>query len=33
MFLAILTVFGVLVSDIALALLDPRVRLGGEVGK
>jgi peptide/nickel transport system permease protein len=29
MFLAVLTVLGVLVSDIALALLDPRIRLGG----
>ncbi|WP_207062755.1 ABC transporter permease [Motiliproteus sp. SC1-56] len=29
MFLAILTVVGVLVSDIALALLDPRIRLQG----
>ncbi|WP_286238814.1 ABC transporter permease [Neptuniibacter halophilus] len=29
MFLAILTVIGVLVSDIALALLDPRIRLQG----
>ena len=29
MFLALLTVFGVLVSDIALAMLDPRIRLGG----
>jgi peptide/nickel transport system permease protein len=29
MFLAILTVIGVLVSDIALALLDPRIRLHG----
>ncbi len=28
MFLAFLTVIGVLVSDIALALLDPRIRLG-----
>jgi peptide/nickel transport system permease protein len=28
MFLAVLTVVGVLVSDIALALLDPRIRLG-----
>jgi len=33
MFLALLTVFGVLVSDIALALLDPRIRLGGTVSK
>ncbi|MDZ4135647.1 MAG: ABC transporter permease subunit, partial [Paracoccaceae bacterium] len=29
MFLAFLTVIGVLVSDIALALLDPRIRLAG----
>jgi len=29
MFLALLTVSGVLVSDILLALLDPRIRLGG----
>jgi len=28
MFLAFLTVIGVLLSDIALALLDPRIRLG-----
>ena len=33
MFLALLTVFGVLVSDIALALLDPRIRLGGTATK
>jgi peptide/nickel transport system permease protein len=33
MFLALLTVFGVLVSDIALALLDPRIRLQGDVAK
>jgi peptide/nickel transport system permease protein len=31
MFLASLTVFGVLLSDIALALLDPRIRLHGGV--
>ncbi len=30
MFLALLTVIGVLISDILLALLDPRIRLGGE---
>ncbi|MEH6822998.1 MAG: ABC transporter permease [Motiliproteus sp.] len=30
MFLAILTVIGVLISDLALALLDPRIRLYGE---
>mgnify|MGYP001813075852 FL=1 len=29
MFLATLTVIGVLVSDIALAILDPRIRLQG----
>jgi peptide/nickel transport system permease protein len=29
MFLAILTVVGVLISDIALALFDPRIRLYG----
>jgi peptide/nickel transport system permease protein len=29
MFLALLTVFGMLLSDIALAFLDPRIRLGG----
>ena len=33
MFLALLTVVGVLVSDILLALLDPRIRLGGSAGK
>ncbi len=33
MFLAVLTVFGVLVSDIALALLDPRIRLQGDLAK
>jgi len=33
MFLALLTVIGVLVSDIALALLDPRIRLGGTASK
>ena len=33
MFLAVLTVFGVLVSDILLALLDPRIRLGGSASK
>ncbi len=31
MFLSTLTVFGVLVSDIALAMLDPRIRLQGGV--
>lgn len=29
MFLSLLTVVGVFVSDILLALLDPRIRLGG----
>lgn len=33
MFLAFLTVIGVLVSDIALAILDPRIRLGGGAEK
>jgi peptide/nickel transport system permease protein len=33
MFLAILTVIGVLISDLALALLDPRVRLQGGASK
>ncbi len=33
MFLAVLTVFGVLVSDIALAMLDPRIRLQGDLAK
>ncbi len=29
MFLATLTIVGVLISDIALAFLDPRIRLAG----
>lgn len=33
MFLALLTVIGVLISDIALSLLDPRIRLQGEQTK
>lgn len=33
MFLAILTVIGVLISDLALAILDPRVRLQGGASK
>ena len=33
MFLAILTVIGVLISDIALAILDPRIRLQGTATK
>jgi peptide/nickel transport system permease protein len=31
LFLAVLTVLGVLLSDIALAMLDPRIRLSGGV--
>jgi peptide/nickel transport system permease protein len=33
MFLALLTVVGVLLSDLALAMLDPRIRLGGAATK
>lgn len=33
MFLAVLTVISVLISDIALALLDPRIRLAGKATK
>lgn len=33
MILALLTVFGTLLSDIALAILDPRIRLGGGAEK
>ena len=33
MFLAFLTVIGVLISDIALAILDPRIRLQGRESK
>ena len=33
MFLAFLTVIGVLISDIALAFLDPRIRLAGRSTK
>ena len=29
MFLAMLTVFGMFLSDVLLAVLDPRIRLGG----
>jgi len=29
MFLAVLTVVGMLISDILLAMLDPRIRLSG----
>ncbi|MDG2481427.1 MAG: ABC transporter permease, partial [Alphaproteobacteria bacterium] len=32
MCLAVLTVIGVLISDLLLAVLDPRIRLGGEAG-
>ena len=33
MFLSFLTVIGVLISDIALAILDPRIRLQGAATK
>ncbi len=33
MFLAVLTVFGMLLSDLALAWLDPRIRLGAGTGR
>ncbi|MGH6928542.1 MAG: ABC transporter permease subunit, partial [Dongiaceae bacterium] len=33
MFLAVLTIIGVLLSDLALAALDPRIRLGGGATK
>ena len=33
MFLALLTVLGMFISDLLLAALDPRIRLGGEVAK
>ena len=33
MFLAVLTIVGVLLSDLALAVLDPRIRLGGGATK
>jgi peptide/nickel transport system permease protein len=33
MFLSALTIVGVLVSDIALAYLDPRIRMGGGARK
>jgi peptide/nickel transport system permease protein len=33
MFLAMLTVIGMLISDLALAVLDPRIRLGGGTAK
>jgi len=33
MFLAALTVVGTLISDLALGMLDPRIRLGGGAAK
>ena len=33
MFMAFLTVIGIFISDILLALLDPRIRLGGGVDR
>ena len=33
MFLALLTVIGVFISDLLLAVLDPRIRLGGGAAK
>ena len=33
MFLALLTVVGVFISDLLLALLDPRIRLGAGASK
>jgi peptide/nickel transport system permease protein len=33
MFLALLTVIGMFLSDLALAVLDPRIRLGGGAAK
>jgi len=33
MFLATLTVIGTLISDLALAVLDPRIRIGGGAAK
>ncbi|MBX6321659.1 MAG: ABC transporter permease [Rhodospirillaceae bacterium] len=33
MFLAVLTVVGVFISDLALAVLDPRIRLGGTLAR
>jgi peptide/nickel transport system permease protein len=33
MFVAFLTVIGVFISDLALAALDPRIRLGGGIRK
>jgi peptide/nickel transport system permease protein len=33
MFLALLTVVGMFLSDVALAILDPRIRLGGGASK
>ncbi len=33
LFVAVLTLFGMLVSDLLLAVLDPRIRLGGQASK
>ena len=33
MFLALLTVVGIFISDLLLAVLDPRIRLGGGATK
>ena len=33
LFLSFLTVIGMFISDMALAVLDPRIRMGGEVGR
>ncbi|MDP6342220.1 MAG: ABC transporter permease, partial [Alphaproteobacteria bacterium] len=33
LFLASLTVIGMFISDLALAALDPRIRLGGEASR
>jgi peptide/nickel transport system permease protein len=33
MFMALLTVVGIFISDLALALLDPRIRFGAGGGK
>jgi peptide/nickel transport system permease protein len=33
MFMALMTVVGIFISDLALALLDPRIRFGAGGGK
>jgi peptide/nickel transport system permease protein len=33
MFMALLTVIGIFISDLALAMLDPRIRFGAGSGK